>query len=63
VSRAFVKEDARSDAELVPPRPPLPAEVENLVTERGWRLLHEERDALQGERERLDAAGAPVDVV
>jgi len=63
VSRAFVKEDAQSDAELVPPRPPLPAEVENLVTERGWRLLHEERDALQGERERLDAAGAPVDVV
>jgi transcription elongation factor GreB len=63
VSRAFVKEDARSDAELVPPRPPLPDGVENLVTPRGWRLLHEERDALQGERARLDAAGAPVDVV
>ncbi|MFU8887751.1 MAG: GreA/GreB family elongation factor [Trueperaceae bacterium] len=63
MSRAFVKEDARTDAELVPPRPPLPDGVENLVTERGWRLLHEERDALQAERERLDAAGAPVDVV
>lgn len=63
MSRAFVKEDARSDAELVPPRPPLPDGVENLVTPRGWRLLHEERDALRAERERLDAAGAAVDVV
>ena len=63
MSRAFVKEDARTDAELVPPRAPLPEGVENLVTARGWRLLHEERDALRAERERLDAAGAPVDAV
>ena len=63
MSRAFVKEDARTDAELVPPRPPLPEGVENLVTARGWRLLHEERDALRSERARLDAAGAPVDIV
>jgi transcription elongation factor GreB len=60
MSRAFVKEDAGTDAELVPPRPPLPEGAENLVTPRGWRLLHEERDALQAERERLDAAGAPA---
>jgi len=63
VSRAFVKEDARSDAELVPARAPLPEGVENLVTERGWRLLHEERDALRAERQRRDAAGAPVDAL
>ena len=63
MSRAFVKEDARSDAELVPPRAPLPDGVENLVTARGWRLLHEERDDLQAERERVDAAGAPVDAL
>lgn len=62
MSRAFVKEDARSDAELVPPRPPLPEGVENLVTPRGWRLLLEEREALRAERERLERAGAPVDV-
>ncbi|MFO8150001.1 MAG: GreA/GreB family elongation factor [Trueperaceae bacterium] len=63
MSRAFVKEDARTDAELVPPRPPLPEGVENLVTARGWRLLHEELDALRAERALLDAAGAPVDVL
>ena len=64
MSRAFVKEDARTDAELVLPRPPLPEGVENLVTARGWRLLHEERDGLLAERERIDdAAGAQVDAV
>lgn len=63
MSRAFVKEDARTDAELVPPRPPLPEGVENLVTARGWRLLLEERDALRAEHARNGAAGTPVDVV
>jgi len=63
VSRAFVKEDARSDAELVPPRPPLPEGAPNLVTPRGWRLLLEERDALRAEHARTGAAGAPVDVL
>jgi len=63
MSRAFVKEDARSEAELVPPRAPLPEGIANLVTPRGWRLLHEERDALSAERARLDAAGGPVDAV
>ena len=60
MSRAFVKEDARTDAELVLPRPPLPDGVENLVTPRGWRLLHEERDALLAERE---GAGATADAL
>jgi transcription elongation factor GreB len=63
MSRAFVKEDARSEAELVPPRAPLPDGVPNLVTPRGWRLLHEERDALHAERARRDAAGGSVDAL
>lgn len=63
MSRAFVKEDARSEAELVPPRAPLPEGIPNLVTPRGWRLLHEERDALNADRTRLDAAGEPVDAL
>lgn len=63
MSRAFVKEDARSEAELVPPRAPLAEGVPNLVTPRGWRLLHEERDALNADRTRLDAAGEPVDAL
>jgi len=63
MSRAFVKEDARSEAELVPPRAPLPEGVPNLVTPRGWRLLHEERDAMNADRTRLDTAGEPVDAL
>ncbi len=63
MSRAFVKEDAHADAELVPPRAPLPEGVPNLVTPRGWHMLQEERDALHAERARLDATGEPVDTV
>jgi transcription elongation factor GreB len=63
MSRAFVKEDARTDAELVPPRAPLPAGVVNRVTPRGQRLLLEERRALQAERDRLQADGASLDIL
>lgn len=63
MSRAFVKEDARAEAELVPPRAPLPEGTPNLVTTRGWRLLHDERAELEADRDRLNAAGAPLDAV
>lgn len=63
MSRAFIKEDARAEAELVPPRAPLPDGQPNLVTARGWRLLHDERGALEAERDRLQAAGASLDVI
>jgi transcription elongation factor GreB len=61
MSRAFVREDARTDAELVPPRAPLPEGVANRVTRRGHRLLLEERRSLEAERDRLQAEGASLE--
>jgi transcription elongation factor GreB len=63
MSRAFVKEGAHTEAELVPPRAPLPEGAPNWVTPRGWRLLLEERTELAAERERRQAEGANHDAI
>jgi transcription elongation factor GreB len=58
MSRAFLKDDAVEDPVLVTPRAPLPAGQANYVTPRGLRLLHEERDRLEAERDALRALPA-----
>ena len=55
MSRAFVKEDAPSEAVVVPPRAPLPPDTPNQVTARGLALLEAELAHLQTERSQ--AAG------
>ncbi len=53
MSRAFVKEDAADGVVYIPPRAPLPAGAVNFVTRRGLRLLKEELEQLEAEREQL----------
>lgn len=61
MSRAFVKEDTPDDPPIIPPRAPLPDGVQNYVTPRGMRLLREEADELERERERLAGDSHPPD--
>lgn len=63
MSRAFVKEDAQGAVEFVAPRAALPDGEPNLVTPRGWRLLEQERAALESERARRLADGAATEAV
>jgi len=63
VSRAFVREDAGVETEAVPARAPLPDGTPNLVTPRGWRLLLEEREALERERDRRLGKGVVTDAI
>ena len=63
MSRAFVKDDAQTAAEFVPPRPALPGDAPNLVTPRGLHLLQEERAKLEVERDRRVAAGDPSEAL
>ena len=63
MSRAFVKEGVHAEAEFVPPRAPLPEGAPNWVTPRGWRLLLEERTALEAERERRQVEGVNHDAI
>lgn len=55
MSRGFVKEDDQEEAPFIPARAPLPDGVTNHVTQRGMRLLLEERVRL--EQERASAIG------
>jgi transcription elongation factor GreB len=59
MSKAFTKEDpsAAIDAGFVRPRAPLPPDVPNYVTPRGLALLERELEALEDERDVLEAAG------
>ena len=54
MSRGFVKEDDQEEIPLVAPRADLPAGLENFVTEKGFKLLLEERQSLLQEQENLD---------
>lgn len=58
MNKAFTKEDSSNDLVVVPERAPLPPGVPNYVTERGMRLLEEEREQLLAERSRLNAIEA-----
>ena len=53
MSKAFTKDDSPLDPVIVPERAPLPPGLPNYVTERGMRLLEEERRELAAERARL----------
>ena len=53
MSKAFTKDDSSNDLVVVPERAPLPPGVPNYVTERGMRLLEQERQQLLAERARL----------
>lgn len=55
MNKAFTKDDSSNDLVVVPERAPLPPGVPNYVTERGLRLLEEERQQLLDERARLNA--------
>lgn len=61
MSKAFTKEESPTDPVIVPERAPLPPGVPNYVTERGMRLLEEERRQLVAERARLSAAASDLD--
>lgn len=50
MSRAFVKEDAATEAVVVPPRAPLPPDTPNLVTPAGLALLQAELGELRAAR-------------
>lgn len=55
MSKAFSNDDSSNEPVIVPDRAPLPPGVPNYVTERGRRLLEEERQELLAERARLNA--------
>ena len=50
MSRGFVREDDQEEPVFIPPRAPIPAGMDNLVTPRGLKLLREERATLEKER-------------
>lgn len=55
MSRGFVKEDDQEEIPIVPPRAHLPEGVINYVTPTGMEKLLTEREALIGDREKLDS--------
>lgn len=61
MSKAFTKDDSSNDLVIVPERAPLPPGVPNYVTERGMRLLEEERGQLLAERARLNEMAEDAD--
>lgn len=56
MSRGFVKEDDQEEAPFIPPRAPLPPNASNYVTQRGLKLLEEEKKNLEAERKNLNEA-------
>jgi len=50
MSRGFVKEEDQEEAPFIPPRAALPAGQTNYVSERGMRLLEEEKAELEQQR-------------
>ena len=56
MSRGFVKESDQEPEPFVPPRAVLPEGATNYVTPRGMRLLHGEREMLEGRRADLGDA-------
>lgn len=53
MSRGFVREDDQEEPIFIPQRAPLPADLDNLVTPRGSRLLREEREQLELKRSEV----------
>jgi transcription elongation factor GreB len=56
MSKAFTKDEPSDEPVIVPERPPLPPGVPNYVTERGLKLLEDERAQLLAERAALSRA-------
>lgn len=56
MSKAFTKDEPSDEPVIVPERPPLPPGVPNYVTERGLKLLEDERAKLLEERATLSRA-------
>jgi transcription elongation factor GreB len=56
MSKAFTKDEPSDEPVIVPERPPLPPGVPNYVTERGLKLLEDERAQLLEERAALSRA-------
>ncbi|MEO7080351.1 MAG: GreA/GreB family elongation factor [Flavobacteriales bacterium] len=54
MSRGFVREDDQEEPVFIPQRAPIPAGVDNLVTPRGLKLLHEELAELEQARSSID---------
>ncbi len=61
MNKAFTKEDAVDEPDIVPARAPLPQGTPNYVTARGLSLLRRELAALDAERARVDALGPGVE--
>jgi len=57
MSKAFTKDEPSDEPVIVPERAPLPPGVPNYVTDRGLKLLEDERRQLLDERAALAAAG------
>jgi transcription elongation factor GreB len=53
MSKAFTKDEPSDEPVIVPERPPLPPGVPNYVTDRGLKLLEEERRQLLDQRAAL----------
>lgn len=53
MSRGFVREGDQEEIPVIPPRAALPPGVTNYVTPAGYRLLLEEKEALEEERKIL----------
>lgn len=60
MSRGFVREEDQEEPVFIPPRPPLPAGFDNLVTPRGLQMLHAERGELEKGRASLDLPEGPA---
>ena len=54
MSRGFVREDDQEEPIFIPPRAPLAAGMDNLVTPRGLELLRAERKQLEQRRASVD---------
>lgn len=52
MSRAFVKEDDQEEPPFIPPRAPLQAGAINYVTRTGLKLLHQEKELLESDKEK-----------
>ncbi|MBX2982397.1 MAG: GreA/GreB family elongation factor [Flavobacteriales bacterium] len=59
MSRGFVREDDQEEPVFIPQRAPIPPGVDNLMTPRGLKLLHEERTELENARASVDSPEGP----